>query len=67
MVVYMAQVAQCLSDCFPAVGPGNYLYAFIIQEEGSPGLYLDHPHIGQPTTLGLLTRKPLPNLRVRVV
>ncbi len=63
------KVPQCLTRCHPTTVPGkNYLYFFIIQEAESGQLFQDRSSMGLPNlAFGLLTSKPMPNLKVKEV
>ena len=61
---YFLQVAPSLADCFPVAGPGNLLYIFVVHEVESGRTYLSLPNESSHTALGILTRKPLPHLKV---
>ena len=69
MCLCCVQVASPLASCFPVVGQGNHLYAFLIREAKSERIYQSLPDRGavHHTTLGILTSKPMAHLRVRDV
>ena len=63
------QVAPSLTNCFPISGPGNHLYVFVVHDAETGNVHLGFP-LGFPdenyshTALGILTRNPLPHLKV---
>lgn len=59
------QVAPSLTNCFPVSGPGNHLYIFVVRDVESGNVYLGLPSENDShTALGILTRNPLPHLKV---
>jgi len=58
------QVAPSLTDCFPTAGPGNLLYILVVHEAESGRIYMSLPGEASHAGLGILTRKPLPHLKV---
>ena len=58
------QVVPALTDCFPIAGPGNHLYVLLMKEVDSNKIYQSLPNEVANAALGILTRKPLPHLKV---
>ena len=58
------KVTPALIDCFPVCRRTNYLYAFIITDATDGFIYSSGHQSTDHLTLGILSSKPLPHLKV---